>query len=84
MRKPLYEGERFRVSVDPDADGARCAVIGPGDVVCAEGSVRRETIEVTRTHRLEALRRLADIMASRIADTIELMERPIEVSGDGA
>ena len=63
-----------------------------GDVVRLDSAMLSETeiylasadIEVTRTHRLEALRRLADIMASRIADTIELMERPIEVSGDGA
>jgi hypothetical protein len=34
-------------------------------------------IEVTRTNRLEALRRLSDILAVRLADSIELLERPI-------
>ena len=35
-------------------------------------------IEVTRSNRLEALRRLSDLVASRVADSLELMERPIE------
>lgn len=39
-------------------------------------------IEVTRTHRLEALRRLSDVLASRVADTVELMQRPIQTPGD--
>lgn len=34
-------------------------------------------IEVTRTHRLEALRRLSDVLATRIADSLDLMEQPI-------
>ena len=34
-------------------------------------------IEVTRTNRLEALRRLSDVLASRVADSIELIESPI-------
>ena len=34
-------------------------------------------IEVTRTNRLEALRRLSDILAVRLADSIEMLERPI-------
>lgn len=40
-------------------------------------------IEVTRTHRLEALRRLSDVLASRVADTVELMQRPIQAPGGG-
>ncbi len=63
-----------------------------GDIVRLDSGMLSETdiylasadIEVTRTHKLEALRRLSDILASRVADTIELMERPIEVSEDGA
>jgi len=34
-------------------------------------------IEITRTNRLEALRHLSDVLASRAADLIELMEAPI-------
>jgi|GEM_PF-1209729 len=34
-------------------------------------------IEITRTNRLEALRHLSDVLASRVADTLELMEAPI-------
>ncbi|MFK7894297.1 MAG: LPS assembly lipoprotein LptE [Myxococcota bacterium] len=34
-------------------------------------------IEVTRTNRLETLRRLADLLSSRVADTIELIQRPL-------
>ena len=33
-------------------------------------------IEVTRTNRLEALRRVSDVLASRVADTLELIEQP--------
>lgn len=40
-------------------------------------------IEVTRSNRLETLRRMSDLMASRVADTLELIERPIEPVGDG-
>ncbi|MAG32188.1 MAG: hypothetical protein CL908_15000 [Deltaproteobacteria bacterium] len=39
-------------------------------------------IEVTRSNRLEALRRLSDLLASRVADSLELMERPI-AEGEG-
>lgn len=34
-------------------------------------------IEVTRTNRLEVLRRLSDILAVRLADSIEMLKRPI-------
>jgi hypothetical protein len=34
-------------------------------------------VEITRTNRLEALRHLSDVLASRVADTLELMEAPI-------
>lgn len=40
-------------------------------------------IEVTRTNRLEVLRRLADVLASRVADSIELIERPIPKDAEG-
>jgi hypothetical protein len=39
-------------------------------------------IEVTRTNRLEALRHLSDILASRIADSLEMMEYPITAEPD--
>ena len=67
-------------------------LLASGDIVRLDSAMLRETdiylasadIEVTRTHKLEALRRLSDILASRIADSIELMQRPIEVPEDGA
>jgi hypothetical protein len=34
-------------------------------------------VETTRTHKTEALRRLSDLLASRIADSIELMALPV-------
>ncbi len=44
-------------------------------------------IEVTRTNRLEVLRRLSDLLASRVADSLELIEHPIpdlaEAKGEG-
>ena len=40
-------------------------------------------IEITRTNRLEVLRRLSDLLASRVADSIELMERPIPDVAEG-
>lgn len=59
--------------------------LASGDVVKLDPTMLSETesylaspdVEVTRTNRLEALRRLSDQIASRVADTIELIERPI-------
>jgi hypothetical protein len=34
-------------------------------------------IEVTRSNRLETLRRLSDLLSSRVADSIELFQRPL-------
>lgn len=60
-----------------------------GDVVRLDGTMLRESdvylasadVEITRTNRLEALRRLSDLLASRVADAVELLDRPI---GGGA
>ncbi len=40
-------------------------------------------IEVTRTNRLEVLRRLSDLLASRVADSIELIDSPIPEGDTG-
>ncbi len=56
-----------------------------GDVVKLDPTMLSETesylaspdIEVTRTNRLEALRRISDLLASRVADSIELIDQPI-------
>jgi hypothetical protein len=61
-----------------------------GDVVRLDSSMLSETdvfmaspdIEVTRTNRLELLRRLSDLLAARVADSLELMEHPIG-TGEG-
>jgi len=63
-----------------------------GDVIRLDPSMLSETdsylaspdIEITRTNRLEALRRLSDQLASRVADSIELIERPIPDSDERA
>ncbi|MBK7948669.1 MAG: hypothetical protein IPK00_07965 [Deltaproteobacteria bacterium] len=55
-----------------------------GDVVKLDPAMLSETdsylaspdIEVTRTNRLEALRRMSDLLATRVADAIELLDRP--------
>lgn len=60
-------------------------VLESGDVVQLDPAMLSETesylaspdIEVTRTNRLEALRRISDLLAVRVADAIELIERPI-------
>lgn len=60
-------------------------VRGEGDVVRLDPTMLTETdvylasadVEVTRTNRLELLRRLSDLLATRVADTLELMERPM-------
>jgi len=60
-------------------------VLASGNVVRLDSTTLTESdvylaspdIEVTRTNRLEALRRLSDILASRLADSIEMLERPI-------
>jgi len=42
-------------------------------------------IEVTRSNRLEVLRRLSDLLASRVADSLELIEDPIpDATSEGA
>jgi hypothetical protein len=64
-------------------------VLAGGDIVRLDPSMLSESdvylassdIEVTRTNRLEVLRRLSDLLASRVADSIELIESPIP---DGA
>ena len=61
-----------------------------GDVVKLDSAMLSETdsylaspdIEVTRTNRLEALRRMSDLLATRVADAIELLDQPIEPLGD--
>jgi hypothetical protein len=60
-------------------------VRGTGTVVALDPATLSETelylasedIEVTRTNRLEALRHLSDVLASRAADSIELLTSPI-------
>lgn len=64
-------------------------VLESGDVVQLDPAMLSETesylaspdIEVTRTNRLEALRRISDLLAARVADAIELLERPIPEAG---
>jgi len=69
-------------------------LLASGDVVKLDSTMLSETesylaspdVEITRTNRLEALRRLSDQISSRVADTIELIERPIprsEASEEG-
>ena len=63
-----------------------------GDVIKLESRMLSETesylaspdIEVTRSNRLEALRHLSDQLASRVADTIELIDRPVPAKAAGA
>ena len=60
-----------------------------GDIVRLDPSMLSETdvylasadIEITRTNRLEVLRRLSDLLAARVADSLELIESPIAESG---
>ena len=62
-----------------------------GDVIRLDPTMLSETesylaspdVEVTRTNRLEALRRLSDQIASRVADTIEMIDRPMP-AGDAS
>lgn len=57
-----------------------------GDVVKLDPAMLSETdsylaspdIEVTRTNRLEALRRMSDVLATRVADAIELLDQPLD------
>ena len=68
-------------------------VLASGDIVRLDSGMLTESdvylaspdIEVTRTNRLEALRRLSDVLATRVADSIELLETPIpeEATGEG-
>ncbi len=66
-------------------------VLATGDIVRLDSGMLSESdvylaspnIEVTRTNRLEVLRRLSDVLASRVADSIELIRRPIPEAGIG-
>jgi len=61
------------------------AVLASGDIVRLDSAMLSESdvylaspdVEVTRTNRLEVLRRLSDVLASRVASSVELLERPI-------
>jgi len=67
-------------------------VLAAGDVVRLDPAMLSESdvylasadIEVTRSNRLEVLRHLSDLLASRVADSIELIESPIPDSVDDA
>jgi len=67
------------------------AVLSSGDIVRLDSGMLSESdvylaspdIEVTRTNRLEVLRRLSDVLASRVSDSVELLARPIRQAGDG-
>jgi len=65
-----------------------------GDIVRLDPSMLMETdvyfaspdVEVTRSNRLEVLRRLSDLLASRVADSLEIIKSPIpdsDVEGNG-
>lgn len=80
----------FGLTLQLDLEVARAA----GDIVRLDPRMLSETdvylasadIEVTRSNQLEVLRRLSDLLASRVADSIELIEHPIpeaELKGDG-
>jgi hypothetical protein len=66
-------------------------VLKSGDIVRLDSRMLSESdvylaspdVEVTRTNRLEVLRRLSDVLASRVADSIETIERPIPARSVG-
>ena len=66
-------------------------VLKSGDIVRLDSRMLSESdvylaspdVEVTRTNRLEVLRRLSDVLASRVADSIEMIERPIPARSVG-
>jgi hypothetical protein len=78
----------YSVTVGLDLEVVRAS----GDIVKFDAAMLTETdiylasadIETTRTHKLEALRRISDLLAGRIADSIELLERPVAETGEGA
>jgi len=78
----------YSVTIALDLEVVRAS----GDIVQLDSAMLSETdsylasadIETTRTHKLEALRRISDLLAGRIADSIELLERPIAGTGEGA
>lgn len=71
----------YSVTIALDVEVVRAT----GDVVRLDSLPLTETetylasadIETTRSQRLEALRKLSEILASRVADTIEVMEHPL-------
>lgn len=71
----------FDLSLQLDLEVARAE----GNVVRLDPRMLAETdvylasadVEVTRSNRLEVLRRISDLLASRVADSLELIEHPI-------
>jgi len=55
------------------------AMLSESDVYIASGD-----IEVSRTNRLELLRHLSDLLSARVADSLEMMQRPLATAGKGA
>lgn len=61
-----------------------------GDIVRLDSEMLSETdvylasadVEVTRRNRLELLRRLSDLLAGRLADSLELMEQPLAAGSE--
>ncbi len=60
--------------------GGLVVQLDPGTLSESELYFASGDIEITRTNRLEALRHLSDVLASRVADSIEMMEAPIPPS----
>lgn len=58
-------------------DGGTFVRLDPAVLSETELYLASADIEITRTRRLEALRHLADVLASRVVDAVELMESPI-------
>lgn len=58
-------------------DSGTVVALDPATLSETELYLASEDIEITRTNRLEALRHLSDVIASRVADSIELMSAPI-------
>ncbi len=68
-------------------------VMGGGDTIRLDSRMLTESdvylasadLEVTRTNRLEVLRRLSDLLAIRVADSMEMIESPIpDREGEGS
>jgi hypothetical protein len=80
----LEYGITLNLDLEVVLSGGNIVRLDPRMLTESDTYLASADIEVTRTNRLEVLRRLSDLLASRVADSIELIETPLSRLDDEA